>query len=85
MAEELEVGTARLHPPRILQLYQELVRVQAPAIRDRPDVVVVDDEQIADGTKGPTQARVRAERFARAFIVDRSRRFRTAPRLQNAR
>src|SRR5215470_12258801 len=57
------------HPPGILKLDQELIRIELPSVEDRPHVVVVDHEEIADRSKGPAQARVRSERLVLAVVL----------------
>ena len=55
------LGEGGLHPPGVLELDQQLVRFELPALEQRPHVVVVDHEQIRDGRERPSQARVDAD------------------------
>ncbi len=41
-----------------MEFHQELIRIQLPPLQQVTDVVVLDDEQIADRAEGPTEARV---------------------------
>jgi protein-S-isoprenylcysteine O-methyltransferase Ste14 len=55
------VGEGGSHPPRVLELDQQLVGIQLPALEQRLHVVVVDHEQVRDGGKRPSQPRVDAD------------------------
>src|SRR5580765_5625804 len=72
MPTETSAGSASLglHPKCVLQLDQELIRIEPPPIEDRPHVVVVDDEQISDGPECPSQTRVGSYRLAVRVVLD---------------
>jgi hypothetical protein len=38
-----------------MQLDEQLIRIEMPAVEDRPHVMVVDDEQVADGPERPSK------------------------------
>jgi hypothetical protein len=45
----------------VLELHEQLIRLELPALQELSDVVVVDDEQVADRAEGPPQPRVHAD------------------------
>src|SRR5262245_19601511 len=59
--EEVTARPGRSEPPGVLQFDEQLIRIELPAIEQRPDVVVVDDEQVAGRPKGPPYSRVGAD------------------------
>ena len=65
------IGALRpLDPKRVLQLNQELIRIQPPAIENRPHIVVVHDEQISNRPECPPQTGVRPDRLAIRVVLD---------------
>src|SRR5574341_2266590 len=58
----------RLTAQRVLQLHQQAVRFVAPAVLEPPQVVVVDEEDVAARVERPAQAGVRPQR-ARLGVV----------------
>jgi hypothetical protein len=73
IALHLEVLALRhqlLEAPRVLEFDEQLIRVQPPAVQERPHVVVVDDEQVTDRPEGPTQAGIGADRFAVGVVLN---------------
>ena len=55
------VGRITLVPECVLQLDEQLIRFELPAIEDVPHVVVVDDKQIGDRLERPPEPRVDAD------------------------
>src|SRR5215217_5802959 len=73
MRREAAADRYALHAPRVLQLDQQLVRIEAPSVENRSHVVVVDDKEIADRPERPAQPGVGAHRFAIGVVLDVAR------------